>query len=405
MLARTIIATLKKSARSFPAVVLTGPRQSGKTTLLQRIFGKTHTYVSLENPDVRQRVLADPVGFIRSVKRGVILDEIQQAPELFSYVKSSIDEDRRPGKWIITGSQNFTLMRTVSESLAGRAAILTLLPFSVAEMKGEGAHSQEMKDALRDRDSIAHNSVSVGTILWKGLYPELSTHKQMDRDIWLGSYINTYLERDIRNLQQVGDLRQYEVFLRACAMRTGQILDISGLARDVGVSFTTAQRWLSLLETGYQLFFLQPYYKNYGKRLTKRPKLYFVDVGIASYLLGFRSVSDITNSPLYGALFETLVVSDILKRYLHRGRSAPLYYVRTHDDLEIDVVIEESQKLTLVEIKSTQTVRPSHASSLLRLKREWGDVVDRAVLISNAHDELPIAPGITHIPAESFLMR
>ncbi len=405
MLARTITSTLKASARSFPAVVLTGPRQSGKTTLLQHVFGKTHTYISLENPDIRQRLLADPVAFIRDIQKGVILDEIQQIPELFSYIKSSIDKDRKPGKWIITGSQNFALMRTVSESLAGRAAILTLLPFSVAEMKGKGAHTREMRDALKESKPFVHMPLAVDTILWKGLYPELSTHKQMDRDMWLGSYINTYLERDIRNLQQVGDLRQYEVFLRACAMRTGQILDISGLARDVGISFTTAQRWLSLLETGYQVFFLQPYYKNYGKRLTKRPKLYFVDVGIASYLLGFRGASDIVNSSLYGALFETLVVSDMFKRYLHCGQSVPLYYVRTHDDLEVDVVIEESQRLTLVEIKSTQTLHPSHASSILRLKREWGDVVDRAVLLSNAHDALPIAPEITHIPVESFLMR
>ena len=368
ILARTILRAIK----SFPAIVVTGPRQSGKTTLLKILFSKTHKFVTLEDPDIRIRAKEDPLGFLEENKPPVIIDEIQYAPELLSYIKTRIDQKRKPGQWLFTGSQNFTLMQGDSQSLAGRAAVLSLLPFSFSERINQGNKTRDISIWLKGLSSgrICKEKVSLTELILRGNYPEIASKKSVDRQLWCGSYISTYLERDVRNLSQIGDLSQFERFLKLCATRTGQLLNLSELARKVGVSVPTTKRWISILETGYQIYLLYPYYKNLGKRLVKSPKLYFNDTALASYLLGLHNHETLIKSPNFGCLFETYIITDFLKRFLHFGRMPSIYYLRTRDGLEVDLVLEFGQKLYLFEIKSAMTILPNYASALLRIARD-----------------------------------
>jgi len=392
ILARVILKALK----TFPAIVVTGPRQSGKTTLLKMLFSKTHRFVTLEDPDVRIRAKEDPLHFLNQYRPPVIIDEIQYVPELLSYIKTRIDENRKPGQWLFTGSQNFVLMQRISQSLAGRAAVLSLLPFSFAERIGKGETGREIADWLKglNPDQKCENKVSLSEVILRGNYPEIATKRSVDRRLWCGSYISTYLERDVRNLAQIGDLSQFERFLKLCATRTGQILNISELAKEIGMSVPTIKRWLSILETGYQIYLLYPYYKNIGKRLVKSPKLYFNDTALASYLLGLHDRETLLGSPNFGNLLETMIITDFLKRFLHFGQMPSMYYLRTQDGLEIDLVVESGQYLNLFEIKSAMTIFPKHASSLLRIASELKSSVKTSAIISISPDNFMVKNGI-----------
>ena len=393
---RALAKVILKALKTFPAIVVTGPRQSGKTTLLRMLFSKTHRFVSLEDPDVRIRAKEDPLHFLEQYSPPVMIDEIQYVPELLSYIKTRIDEKRKPGQWLFTGSQNFILMEGISQSLAGRAAVLSLLPFSYAERLGLGDKTRGLTDWLKELtlEREVNDKASLADVILRGSYPEIASHKAVDRRLWFSSYIATYLERDVRSLAQIGDLSQFERFLRLCATRTGQILNLSDLARDVGTSVPTIKRWISLLETGYQIFLLYPYYQNIGKRLVKSPKIYFNDTGLASFLLGLHDRESLLHSPNFGNLFETLIITDVWKRALHSGEAPALYYLRTRDGLEVDLVIESRQKLHLFEIKSAMTIWPKHVSSLLRMKKELKNSVAAGAVISMAAKDFQLAGGI-----------
>jgi len=393
---RILEQTIRRAITTFPAIVVTGPRQSGKTTLLRELFGASHRYVSLEDPDVRIRAKEDPVGFLTANKPPVIFDEIQYIPELLSYIKTRIDEDRKPGQWLLTGSQNFVLMQGVSESLAGRAAILSLLPLSLAEQAGktEGAHDPAEWVAALTSSTPANTPVSLSETILRGGYPELALNPKVDRQLWCSSYITTYLERDIRNLTSIGDLSQFERFVRLCATRTGQVLNLTDLARDIGISIPTAKRWISVLETGMQIYLLYPYYRNIGKRLIKSPKLYFNDTALASYLLGLHHEDTLLQSPHFGALFETMIMGDMLKRFHNFGQLPSLYYLRTRDGLEVDAVLDIGERLHLFEIKATATVLPKHASSLLRIRNDITPPPATTAIISLTYENQHVAAGV-----------
>ncbi|MEK7560358.1 MAG: ATP-binding protein [Patescibacteria group bacterium] len=394
---RILTKTLQRAIKTFPAIVVTGPRQSGKTTLLRTLFGATHEFVSLEDPDTRIRAKEDPVGFLDAHQPPVLFDEIQYVPELLSFIKTRIDEHRIPGQWLFTGSQAFGLMQGVSESLAGRAAILTLFPFSYAERVGqaESAHdTAHWISALSSLPKQSHGNIPLAEWILRGGYPEIATNPHVDRQLWCGSYIATYLERDIRNLTNIGDLSQFERFVRLCATRTGTILNIVDLARDIGVSAPTVKRWISVLEAGGQVYLLYPYYRNIGKRLIKSPKIYFNDTALASYLLGIHHAETLLQNPHFGNLFETMVVSDLLKRFLHFGELPALYYFRTRDGLEIDALLETGGKLHLVEIKSAATILPKHAASLVRMRKELDGLTGTRAIISASKESYLVSEGV-----------
>ncbi len=382
MITRTIAKKIQAALTTFPAVVITGPRQSGKTTLLKTLYPK-HTYLNLELPNVRIRAINDPNLFLDTLTLPVILDEIQYVPELLPYIKDRIDHSRSPGQWLLTGSQLFPLMKGVSESLAGRVAVFSLLPFSQVEYP-------QLSNSYQD-------------ILLRGSYPEIATNPKVDRTTWLGSYINTYLERDVRNLETIGDLRQFEIFLKLLATKTGQLLDQSDLAKSVGVSIPTIDRWLSVLEASYQILLLYPYYRNLGKRLVKRPKVYFTDTGIATYLLGINDPTQLINGPSFGPIVETAVVTDLWKQYLHLGQKSPLYYLRTYDGLEVDLVIDGAEKLTLIEIKANSSIKPSHSLSLEYALKSIS-IPANGYLTSLSSLDGPLTSTTTHIPIRSLTL-
>lgn len=397
---RTLSRVIYKALKTFPAIVVTGPRQSGKTTLLKTLFSQTHSFVTLENPDMRMRAREDPLAFLEQYNPPVIIDEIQYAPELLSYVKTKIDEDRKPGRWLFTGSQNFSLMQGVSQSLAGRAAVLSLLPFSYAEAVGRGNTTKDLLNFLKEiKVNIkARGTKEIPLVRWilRGAYPEIVSHPKVDRGLWCASYISTYLERDVRQITNVDDLGQFERFLRMCAVRTGHILNLSEIARDIGISVPTAKRWLSLLQTSYQVCLLYPFYKNIGKRLIKSPKLYFMDTALASYLLGLHNQEMLLNSPSLGSLFETMVVVDFYKRFLHFGQMPSMYYLRSRDGLEIDLVLEIGQKLTLIEIKSSVTVTPRHSYPLEKMLKKIKKDIVHNFIISRSEENFLLSKNVAN---------
>jgi predicted AAA+ superfamily ATPase len=336
MIERLLQPRLLDLATRYPVLTLTGPRQSGKTTLSRMAF-PDKPYVSLENPAQRELAQEDPIALLARYREGAIIDEVQRVPQIFSYLQGMVDEDPRPGRFLLTGSQNLALVDAVTQSLAGRTTLTELLPLSLEEIRRFPAPPSDLD-----------------TILWQGGYPRIY-ERNLPAHEWLGDYAATYVERDVRQLVKVGDLLVFQTFLRLCAGRTGQILNLSSLANDCGISQPTARSWLSVLEASYIVFRLPPFFANLGKRLIKAPKLYFYDVGLAATLLNIESPRQLANHPLRGSLFETWVISEIAKAYLHRGRRPQISFYRDSGGLEIDLVLEKGTDLVLVEIKSSQT--------------------------------------------------
>lgn len=396
---RSLEPVLRKAAREFPAVVLTGPRQSGKTTLLKHIFGKRYRYVSLEPPDIRTAATEDPRGFLAMYRPPVIVDEVQYAPDLLSYIKERIDAARgTSGQYLITGSQNLALNERVTESLAGRAAVLRLLPMSHREIRGQPARKLVWETSRRSPDT----GDSAYRKLWNGFlrggYPELVAHPRRDIGLWHSSYVQTYLERDIRSLRQVGDLSQFQLFVRALAARSAQLLNLTDLSRDLGVAVNTVKAWLSVLEATYQITVLRPYYANVGKRLVKTPKVYFTDVGTLCYLMGLKDPGHAASGPMGGAILETAVVSEVVKTLTHLGVEPRLHFWRTSAGTEVDLVVESGTKLVPVEVKLSTTPRPRMASAIGKFRADLGKKTTRGYVIHPGDVTLPLGADATALP-------
>ena len=396
---RSLEPVLKKAASEFPAVVLMGPRQSGKTTLFQHLFSKSYQYVSLEPPDVRASAIEDPRGFIEIYPPPVIFDEVQYAPDLLPYVKEKIDTERdKSGQYLLTGSQNLLLMERVTESLAGRAAILRLLPLSQREAEGQPEASLPWES---QRLSFKASKLSYRK-LWKGFirgsYPELKAQPGRDVNLWHASYVQTYLERDVRTLRQVGDLTQFQNFLRALAARSAQLLNLTDLSRDLGVAVNTAKVWLTVLEATYQVTVLRPYFANIGKRLVKTPKVYFADVGTLCYLAGLKDPAHAASGPMGGAIMETAVLSEIMKALTHRGIDPQLYFWRTVAGTEVDIVVEAGAKLVPIEVKLSATPRPVMAAAVKTFQKDFGDKSMTGYVVHPGDITLPLGPGVTALP-------
>jgi predicted AAA+ superfamily ATPase len=369
---RKLTHILKKAAQHFPALVVTGPRRAGKTTLFRHTFPKAK-YILLEDPDIQARVRSDPRAFLEELTPPVTFDEIQNVPELLDYVRTLIDaKPRRMGQWLFTGSQEAPLMHGITESMAGRAAILQLLPFSIAE-------------------------TSKVSLLYGG-FPEVLARPKA-RALWFASYLQTYLERDVRAITNVRDLVTFRRFISLLATRHGQVLNKTDLASPLGVSVPTIGEWLHILEMTGQIILVPPYFENFGKRLIKSPKLYWGDSGMACYLLGIRSQNELERSPFLGPLFEGFVASEILKSQVNRGERKELYFFRDQQGLEVDFLLPRPNAgLWLIEAKAGKTVRPAMAGPLSSLQRALGDRAKRLILVhqkSNAAvSTTAIAPGV-----------
>lgn len=357
MIERTLAQRLKGLATQYPVVTVTGPRQSGKTTLVKAVFPQ-HDYVNLELPHVREFLRDDPVAFFNQHSGPVIIDEAQRVPDLFSYVQVAVDEEDRPGRFVLTGSQNFLLHRSISQSLAGRAAICHLLPLSLSELQGR-------PDAGLPQPNIDIPAPPAGLwqALFSGFFPRIHD-KGLPPGEWLAGYQQTYLERDVRDLTNVGDLGLFTRFMALVAGRTGQELNLSSLAADVGTSHTTVRRWLSVLEGSFQVLLIRPYHRNFNRRLVKRPKMYMLDTGLACHLLGIRSPEELATHSAQGALFESCIVAEIHKRLVHSGDRRPLHFWRDRTGREVDLLVDSDGPTQLIETKSAQTAHPALAGQI-----------------------------------------
>lgn len=388
---RAIETLLPGILATFPCLAVTGPRQSGKSTLLRHALPE-YRYVTLDDPAVLQQAHSDPVFFLDSLGERCIIDEIQLAPGILSYVKMRVDEDRsRNGRFVFTGSQQFGMIRNLGDSLAGRIALLDLLPFAVEEMRQVAAPAGGL-------ELFAASSLS-------GAYPQLATTPEIDRRLWYSSYIQTYLERDIRSLYDIGSLREFHRFMQLLAIRCSQMLNMSSFATDLGVSVTTIKRWLSVLEAGRIIFILSPHFNNLGKRITKMPKVYFLDTGLACHLAGVRDREQLLEGPMAGALFENFCLQETVKCFANRGEQPRLSYLRTNNGLEVDLIIEGQNLRALpVEIKLSRTPTAALASGLTRYASLFAKAgPEDGLLLCLADGERPVSRGVTAIGVENYL--
>ncbi|MDY0004713.1 MAG: ATP-binding protein [Polyangia bacterium] len=377
---------MKRLFGQYPVVTVTGPRQSGKTTLVKSVFADL-PYVNLEDLQTRELAESDPVGLLRGLRGGAVIDEIQRVPSLLSQIQVLVDEDGRDGLFVLTGSSQLQLMESLSQSLAGRTALLKLLPLSVAEL------------------DEAQIRLGADELMFRGFYPRLHD-RGLDPTQLYGDYLETYIERDLRSFAQVRNLSQFQRFIRLCAGRVGQLLNASSLANDTGVSSTTIKHWLSLLEASFLVFLLQPFSTNTRRRLVRSPKLYFYDVGLASYLLGVEDVSQLATHPLRGGIFENLVVLEVLKHRMHRGLRVQASFFRDATGNEVDLLVALGQQLLPIEIKSSRTVSTAFFKAFDVLEKTiQGGLARPLVVYAGDREEERTSVDLTHIHGLGAMLR
>ena len=359
---RKISPAILKAANLYPVITVTGPRQSGKTTLVRHLFEHL-PYYSLENPDIRDLAETDPKGFLNEsvMRKGMVLDEVQRCPQLLSYIQGMVD-DNLDIKFVLTGSSNFSVMKSVTQSLSGRTAVFELMPFSLGEVMSQ------MEGMTLDK------------LMFNGLYPAVWS-KGQEPELMYPNYVKTYLERDVRDLLAVKDLNAFRKFIRLCAARIGSVFNASELSSEIGVSVNTIKSWLSVLEASYIIILLQPFYENTRKRLTKSPKLYFVDTGLACYLLDIESVRQLQRDKMRGHLFENLIVTEALKQRLNRGKSGNMCFYRDSNGNEVDLITRSEGRLKLYEVKSSETFHPEFEKGIKSFCKEFPDRVEEGTVI------------------------
>lgn len=403
-LTRTLEQFALAASQQFPVLLVTGARQVGKTTFLRHLSEDGRSYVTLDDPLVLELARRDPALFFQRFQPPLLIDEIQYAPELLPYIKMEVDRVRSPGGFWLTGSQQFHLMRGVSESLAGRIAVVNLLGFSRRELIGQG---REDRPFLPSASEVTERERTGGhlplrelyRLIWRGSFPAIALHEKMDRDLFFGSYLQTYLQRDVRDLARVGDEMAFLRFLRIAAARTGQLLNLTLFARDADIAVNTAKSWLSIMQASGMVYLLEPYYSNLSKRLTKRPKLYLLDTGLAAYLTEWSSVETLEAGAMSGAILETWMLSELLKSYWHQGRRAPFFYYRDKDGQEIDLLIVQDETLYPLEFKRTASPSPAdvrHFRALEKLKARVGPggvicLAERSLPLSESAISIPVA--------------
>ncbi|MGI9285667.1 MAG: ATP-binding protein [Pseudomonadales bacterium] len=383
-LERTLSKALKKTASSFPVILVTGPRQVGKTTLLEHSIGKGVSYVSLDSLADRELAQTDPALFIQRYPPPVIIDEVQYAPALFPNIKIEVDRRKKKGLFWLTGSQQFHLMKNLSETLAGRVAILQLQGLSQSEQDKRASFSLPFVPTadFATRAAKHHSPISLQQLyqrIWSGTFPA-AVLEGIDHDLFYNSYLQTYIQRDVRDLAQVGNENTFLQFVRAVAARSGQLLNRADIARDVGVDNKTVKHWLSILETSGLIYLLQPYHTNLTKRLVKTPKLYFLDTGLCCFLTRWTSADTLEAGAMSGAIFETFVIGEIIKSYWHNARTGTFYFYRNKDQKEIDMLIEQDGQLYLIEIKKTANPDKGSVKNFATLRNHKLPVADGAIL-------------------------
>ena len=365
---------LRKMARGFPVIAITGPRQSGKSTLAREVFSHL-PYVTLENLDTRRVALADPHRFLARFPKGAVLDEVQRAPDLLSYLQSHVDASQRMGEFVITGSQQFGLMDGINQSLAGRVGMLQLLPLSNAELLQSAAASASLEERM-----------------WRGGYPALhNRRRELQPTLWFAGYIATYLERDVRQVLNISDLALFQRFVLMCAARSGQLLNLNSLASDCGISQPTARQWLTVLQASYVVTLLAPFHRNFGKRLVKTPKLYFLDTGLLCQLLRIPDPRTLLTHALRGAIFETWVVTEVIKHRFNQGLTADVYFWRDNHGTELDLVFEEASRLQAVEIKSGSTFSMEWLQTARRWTAMVGETTAPSIVVYGGPESFDVA--------------
>ena len=404
MLERTLKTVVEDLSRSFPVLLLTGPRQIGKTTLLESCANENRSYVSLDDLEEREIAKKDPALFLQMHNPPVIIDEVQYAPELFSYMKMYVDKHKTPGDFWLTGSQKFHLMNGITESLAGRVAIIDMLGLSAKEIAGNAGAAlpfMPTHEWINEARKSGPHSSNIGAIyekIWIGSFPKMILDNGKHRDMFFRSYVQTYIERDVKDIINISDGLSFHRFLRAVAARTGQLLNYSELARNVDIDQKTVKSWISILKTSGIIQLLEPYYNNITKRIIKTPKLYFLDTGLCSFLTGWDAPKNLEAGAMNGAILETYIFSEILKSYWHNGRHPSLYFYRDADQREIDFVLEQNGILYPVEVKKTATPSLSAAKSFAALESLKKPVGMGAVICLREKD-IPLSRDVMSIPA------